>query len=98
MLEPKNFGPCFVSVSHSRINYIDEYCYGPFANGEEAVSWMDKQFAKGFRGNFHVTQLRYPHRDRTHDDWWLSDEHKDEKFFELEYPYDITLRPSFLNH
>ena len=86
MLDPKNFGPCFVSVSHNCNLYIDDYCYGPFANGEEAVAWMDEQFAKGFHGDFHVTPFRTPNRERTYDDWWLSDEHKDTEFFRLEYP------------
>jgi hypothetical protein len=86
MLDIKKFGPCFVSVAHRGSNYIDEYCYGPFANGEEAVAWMDKQFVQGFRGDFHVTQLRTPNRERTYDDWWLSDQYKDESFFRLEDP------------
>lgn len=86
MLDPKNFGPCFVSVPHNRSLYIDDYCYGPFANGVEAVAWMDAQFEQGFRGTFHVTPLRTPDRERTYDDWWLSDEYKDNTFFRLEYP------------
>ena len=86
MLDIKTFGPCFVSVPHTRSTYIDDYCYGPFANGLEAIAWMDAQFESGFRGNFHVTQLRTPDRERTYDDWWLSDEHKDSTFFRLEYP------------
>jgi hypothetical protein len=54
--------------------------------GIEAIAWMDAQFLEEFRGDFHVVQLRTPSRTRTHDDWWLSDEHQKPEFFNLEYP------------
>jgi len=54
--------------------------------GAEAIAWMDAQFLDGFRGDFHVVQLRTPARTRAHDDWWLSDQYKDTEFFRLEYP------------
>ena len=86
MLEIKNFGPCFVAVSHANPTSSEDYCYGPFANGLEAITWMDNQSEGEFRGNFHVIQLRTPARTRTYDDWWLPDEHKNIEFFKLEYP------------
>ena len=86
MLDIKNFGPCFVAVSHSKPTYSEDYCYGPFANGIKAIAWMDKQFEEEFRGDFHVVQLRTQLRTRTHDDWWLGDEHKTIESFKLEYP------------
>ena len=86
MLDIKNFGPCFVAVSHSKPTYSEDYCYGPFASGAAAIVWMDAQFLDEFRGDFHVVQLRTPARTRTNDDWWLSDQHKDIEFFKLEYP------------
>jgi hypothetical protein len=86
MLDIKNFGPCFVAVSHSKPTYTEDYNYGPFTTGAEAIAWMDAQFLDGFRGDFHVVQLRTPSRTRTHDDWWLSDEHQKPEFFNLEYP------------
>lgn len=96
MLDIKNFGPCFASISHSGSLGTADYSYGPFASGEDVIAWMDDQYKKGFRGRFNVTQLRTPDRERTYDDWWLSDVYKDEKFFELEYPYDTSGRPAFL--
>lgn len=86
MLDIENFGPCFVAVSHARATYIDDYCYGPFQSGKDAKVWMDAQFESGFRGNFHIVQLRTPNRERSYDDWWLADEYKSPEFFRLEYP------------
>jgi len=48
-----------------------ERFYGPFANGAEALEWIDKQEQKGL--SFSIIPLRSPHRSRPTSEYWYFD-------------------------
>lgn len=68
-------GPCIVEVRSS--GYEPSKYYGPFPSLRESKTWMNIQYAQGYTGTFSICPIYTPFRQRSYDDWWMSEIHRD---------------------